>query len=229
MNYLELNSENVNQKDIQYDIKLKLINKNCKETKILNFEYSKFLKSYLVIFKKRGSIRKNYKVNFIVNGNIVIDPRFKLDIDEDGKFYNIIESHWLLIKNKIKSYENKLKYMSYLTKSNNDNTNNVSKDINIIRNKEKSNSFKMNNQETSKYWEDIFKIKIINNCKSLNTNSVSDASEIPDIDKVFLKKNIEKKNYKEKEKIISLRKSRDYIKPFLKKQSSERYAFEKIC
>ena len=52
-----------NEEDIIHDIKLKLINKKSKNEEILlNFVYSKYLKCYILTFKKKGLIRKNYKV-----------------------------------------------------------------------------------------------------------------------------------------------------------------------
>lgn len=209
-----------------HDIKLKLINKKGKYSEILNLEYCKFLKSYVLIFKKKGLIRKSYRVNFIVNGNVIIDPRYKLDTDEDGKFYNVIESHMLVIRNKIKNYENKLKYLSYSLKSSsksnlNNRENPKSSTDNCFSNTQNQSNDRITiNFEPNKYWEDIFKIKLNNNnnnnTRSVNTNSISDASETYDVDRLFL---IKKGLYSSSTACSSIR---PMLKPILKKPNSER-------
>lgn len=245
------------EEEPNHDIKLQLLGtssntKRIKNCELLNFTYSKFLKCYMLVFKKKGLIRRNYKVNFIVNGNIIIDPRFKLDADEDGKFYNVIESHMLLIKNKIKNYENKLRYMALENRENSPDDSGVSTAFNsssntkalytdcnnsifstckktnfenpFSNNKHKKNNNKLKNPDNnfplqeSKYWEDIFKIKVLNNYRSLNTNSVSSASESQgDVDRIFTRKSCSGAASKCKTPQTS---SSTRIKPCLKKQSS---------
>jgi len=243
------------EEEPNHDIKLQLLGsgKKPKNCEVLNFEYSKFLKSYMLVFKKKGLIRRNYKINFIVNGNIIIDPRFKLDAGEDGKFYNVIESHMLLIKNKIKSYENKLRYHTVHNRGSSDNSsvstnfissNNSKTFYSESKNNEKDNKANKknfceiyknennNNSNTnntnlnlnlslqeSKYWEDIFKIKVFNNYRSVNTNSVSDASDSRDVDRIFTMKSFSKAASSRKSKAPETMSSVK-IKPCLKKQSS---------
>lgn len=252
------NNANEYEEEPNHDIKLQLLgngSKKAKNCEVLNFEYSKFLKSYLLVFKKKGLIRRNYKINFIVNGNIIIDPRFKLDADEDGKFYNVIESYMLMFRNKIKSYENKLRFEALHSKANIHNNskfasiNNTLKKANGIYSKNKANEKANDNiiiydnenifqnaqnknsdcednkaslnisLKESKYWEDIFKIKLLNNYRSLNTNSVSDASDSKDFDRIFTMKSISKLTESGKSNTPQLKSSLN-IKPCLKKQSS---------
>lgn len=267
------------EEEPNHDIKLQLLgsgSNKAKNPETLSFEYSKFLRCYMLVFKKKGLIRRNYKVNFIVNGNIIIDPRFKLDADEDGKFYNVIESHMLLIKNKIKAYENKLRYIALQNRSspqstansaifnpsantnhihsnefngkeNNNNNfstpkkpnfenpfNNQNNTTNNINNNKTSTSINKNTNninnnknsnlnfslQESKYWEDIFKIKVLNNYRSVNTNSVSDASESQgDVDRIFTIKSCNEAAYSGKSKTPQTKSSMQ-LKPSLKKQNS---------
>jgi len=277
------------EEEPNHDIKLQLLGSNSsgkkvKSSELLGFEYSNVLKCYMLVFRKKGLIRQNYKVNFIVNGHIVIDPRFKLDADEDGKFYNIIESHMLLIRNKIKNYENKLRFMVLQSRSDSSSnssgikqnsevcsstkfssslnnthdtnafyssehhnksekniilftekkTNFENKDNNKIclNNNQDINAYIYNNNnnnknnvnfslQESKYWEDIFKIKVLNQNSSLNTNSVSDASESQgDVDKIFtvIKSSVESQTPHLKSSVE--------IKPCLKKQNWSKEGFE---
>jgi len=176
------------EESLPNDIKLKIINKKSNNPEILNFEYSKILKIYYVVFKKSGLVRKNHKVNFIVNGKNIIDPRYKLCSDENGKYYNIIESHMQLIKNKIKTCENQLEYL-YLKKSNSESDKfNDFKSIEFTCNSERKKDLKFITEEKNNYWEDIFKIKFLNNQKCKKSNSLSDASETADLEKIFTRK-----------------------------------------
>lgn len=206
------------EEEAHHDIKLKLINKKSKHNEVLNFKYSKFLKCYLLIFKKKGLIRRTYKVNFIVNGNIIIDPRFKLDADEDGKFYNVIESHMLMIRNKIKNYENKLKFPNYLFLNSSTNASShgqISAGNSLATCDTNNTAIKGYIFEKGKYWEDIFKIKINTNYRSVYTNSVSDGSETHEFDRIFLMK---KGIYSASSPCTT---NRPTLKPILKKLNSD--------
>jgi hypothetical protein len=71
---------------------------NKKYETILDFKYSRALDTYYLILKDLRVLKKRFKVNFIVDGKVIIDPRYKVDC-EDDKFYNIIESY-MLVKGK---------------------------------------------------------------------------------------------------------------------------------
>jgi len=204
------------------DIKLLLINKKCQNSEILKFEYSRILNAYILIFKKKGLIRRNYKVNFIVNGNIILDPRFKLDTDNDGQFYNVIESNMLLIKNKIKSYENTLKNMA-LFKSKSEPLPRIKFNYPYSNNDKLEYIYgnKSINSQENKYWEDIFKIKILNDYKNIKTNSISDASENNDVDKIFTFKSSQLNSCQNNKNTQQL--SKLNVKSCLKNQSSHNF------
>ncbi len=182
-----------------HDIKLKLINtrnkKNNSCENILNFIYSKILKSYMLIFKKKGLIRRHYKVNFIIDGYNIIDPRYKIDLDHNGIFFNIIESNLLLSKNKIKSYENKLLYLS-LKKENRDPFQITSFNINKFYNNQDKDliEYDISLSKIANYWEELFKIKnSIDNNKLQNEKSVNYVSDIKETHNIFNLKNDKKK------------------------------------
>lgn len=63
---------------------------NDKKVKHIAFNYSRGLKCYYLPLLRRGVIKKKYKVNFIVNGQTIIDPRYDVDNDDKGNFFNII-------------------------------------------------------------------------------------------------------------------------------------------
>lgn len=73
------------------EIKLKFFenNKNGQE---YSLKYSRALDTYYLPFKKHGVMRRRLRVNFIVDGNTIIDPRYDVDTDNNGHFFNIIES-----------------------------------------------------------------------------------------------------------------------------------------
>ena len=54
---------------------------------------------------KKGIIKRQYRVNFIVNEHIIIDPRYEVGSDEKGNFYNIILKKMLYnTKNRTKNF-----------------------------------------------------------------------------------------------------------------------------
>jgi len=94
------NSDNINSKTVknehleyfpQKDIKIRII-KDKGDPVEVKLHYTKILHLYYLPFNKKGVMRKRFKVNFIVDGKIVVDPRFEVDNDEHGNFFNIIES-----------------------------------------------------------------------------------------------------------------------------------------
>jgi hypothetical protein len=95
--------------------------------------YSRALKLFYLPIKKCGVLRKRFKVNFLVDGKIIVDPMYEVDNDNYGHFYNIIKS-------------------SHLRKKKNP-------DARL--------------EKTTKYWENIFQIKMSNK----ENSSVSDVSE----------------------------------------------------
>lgn len=95
------NTFNNNCKGNGYDkkglINIKLcIYKNGKKGKQIQFYYSRGLKSYYLPLLKRGVIKNRYKVNFIVNDQTIIDPRYDVSNDDKGNFYNIISKAMII-------------------------------------------------------------------------------------------------------------------------------------
>ena len=86
--------EKINNNNIELSIQL------YKPNIILKFNYSKYLKCYYVPLKKIKLFKKKLIVNFIVNGERIIDPRFSIINDSKGNFFNVINS--LMIFKKLK-------------------------------------------------------------------------------------------------------------------------------
>jgi hypothetical protein len=80
----------INRSKLVKEIKLKF--SKGKEGVEYILKYSKILNIYYLPFKKQGVMRKRFRVNFIVDGNTIIDPKYEVDNDKNGHFYNIIES-----------------------------------------------------------------------------------------------------------------------------------------
>lgn len=61
------------------------------KNKNLKFSFCK-IRDVFVLYIPRTVVRgKIFKVNFIADGKIVIDPTFRSDYDKSGRFYNIID------------------------------------------------------------------------------------------------------------------------------------------
>jgi hypothetical protein len=78
-------------------IQLKINNNKSNET-LLDLKYSKPLDTHYLVLKDQRVLKKRFKVNFLVNGKAIIDPRYKVDCG-DGEFYNVIESCMLVNRN----------------------------------------------------------------------------------------------------------------------------------
>lgn len=76
-------------------IKLIIYGKNGK-IKTMNFSYSRYLHSYYISFSKKGVMKRKYNVNFSINNNIIIDPRFEVHCDYKNNFYNVIYKDMLV-------------------------------------------------------------------------------------------------------------------------------------
>jgi hypothetical protein len=152
------NKNKDNKINIIPEIKLKV---HEKENTIYSMKYSKILKKHFITFPKKGLIRSKYKVNFIINDKIVIDPNFGVDRVGD-KFYNVLETKTLKFKKGKKS-----KNVNEL----------LLKPLEELKIAKKS-SYEI---ESSKIWEKIFEIKIeaMKRRKHLKeTNSLSENSEM---------------------------------------------------
>ena len=69
----------------------------------LKFEYSKYLKCYYVPLKKNKVLKKKFNVNFIVNEEKIIDPRYTIINDSKGNFFNVINSFMIFKRLKQKT------------------------------------------------------------------------------------------------------------------------------
>lgn len=63
----------------------------------VTFNYSKCLQLFYVPIRCRGPLKRRIRVNFIINDQCIIDPRFEVDTNERGEYYNII-IHSMLYK-----------------------------------------------------------------------------------------------------------------------------------
>ena len=79
----ENNKNNKNKNDVRCKIKAF----NNREFK---FIYCRPLKCFYLPLLKIRVLRREYKINFIVNGKQIIDSRYQVDTDNKGNFYNII-------------------------------------------------------------------------------------------------------------------------------------------
>jgi hypothetical protein len=143
-NYSTKENLNWNKLAEQNMISIKI--KNEKKDLCYSLLYSKILKIHYLPIMKMGVMRKTIKVNFIVNGNVVIDPRYHLYHDEQtGNFFNVIETCQL----KSRKYPN------------------------VNANKNKLVNMK---KEENKFWENIFQIKSFKNTDNLSISSISEKS-----------------------------------------------------
>ena len=98
------------------DMKLKIYSRTYKGKEI-SFSYSKYLDTYYLPLMKKGIIKRQYRVNFIVNEHIIIDPRYEVGSDEKGNFYNIILKKMLYnTKNRTKKISPQKKYWENIFK-----------------------------------------------------------------------------------------------------------------
>lgn len=70
---------------------------------LLKFHYSKYLKCYYVPLKKNKVLKKKFNVNFIVNEEKIIDPRYTIINDSKGNFFNVINSFMIFKRLKQKT------------------------------------------------------------------------------------------------------------------------------
>ena len=124
---LVTNSEKL--KEMYYNNKLNL-SMEIKSHKInLNFKYSKYLDSYYIPIKKIKLFKKQILINFKINNEKILDPRYSILNDSNGNFYNIITPKMIYRKNKDKSF---------IQKNNDDKT---WEKLFILKNRKRSFSF----------------------------------------------------------------------------------------
>jgi hypothetical protein len=87
--YTDLNDGNVNNQNVQ----IRINNKRSNGT-LMSLTYSKLLNTHYLVLGGLRILHKSFRVNFIVNEKVIIDPRYQVDC-KDGKFYNIIEASML--------------------------------------------------------------------------------------------------------------------------------------
>ena len=89
--------EKINNKNMELAIQL------YKPNLFLKFSYSKYLKCYYIPLKKNKLFKKRLTVNFIVNNEKIIDPRYSIINDSKGNFFNIINSFMIFKRLKQRS------------------------------------------------------------------------------------------------------------------------------
>ena len=75
-------------------IKCKIYNNGTKSKEII-FKYCKYLKCFFLPLTNLRVIKRIYRVNFIINNNVIIDPRYEIDTDSKGNFYNLIHKNMI--------------------------------------------------------------------------------------------------------------------------------------
>jgi hypothetical protein len=68
----------------------KLLVKHEKHDKMFNFTYNRYLNCFLLFIKKIGTYKAKYLINFVLNGNVVVDTNFPTEMQSDGKYYNVL-------------------------------------------------------------------------------------------------------------------------------------------
>ena len=142
--------EKINKID---NIKIQIFSHQFKMKKF-KFIYCKALKTYYLPIKKVRVLKRQFKVNFYINDIPVIDPRFGVDFDSKGNFFNIILKIMIIKINKKQSSFSSVNHIQY-NNNNNDNTEN-------------------NNEEG--YWESIFHIKRLKRANSFDSISISNSN-----------------------------------------------------
>jgi len=140
--------EKVNKID---NIKIQIFSHQFKMKKF-KFIYNKPLKTYYLPIKKVRVLKRQFKVNFYINDILVIDPRFGIDFDSKGNFFNIILKSMIIKINKNSSFS------SVQNVQIDENTNNENKD----------------NEEG--YWESIFHLKRLKRANSFDSISISNSN-----------------------------------------------------
>jgi len=144
--------EKINKID---NIKIQIFSHQFKMKKF-KFIYNKALKTYYLPIKKVRVLKRQFKVNFYINDIPVIDPRYGVDFDTKGNFFNIILKIMIIKINKKQSSFSSVNHIEY--NNNNDNNNDCSE----------------NNEEG--YWENIFHIKRLKRANSFDSISISNSN-----------------------------------------------------
>ena len=86
------------------DLNIQMVLKEKKRDELLfNFVYNKYLKCHYTSINKVKILKKRILVNFIINNEQILDPRFEITNDKNNNnFYNVIYS-----KNIYKKYKDK--------------------------------------------------------------------------------------------------------------------------
>lgn len=160
------------------------IYKSLKNMETIKFIYCRLLNIYYLPLKKFRIIKKQYKVNFIVNDQKIIDSRYYLDIDNKGNYYNIISKDMIyrFKKDNIECQNNGNKFWKKFFKNkqkkrtisletqtiSNSNENYIARyDINkndlkpILKNSKKKNEFFLKNKKDIKNKNVSFDYKIL--------------------------------------------------------------------
>ena len=72
-------------------VQIKVYSHSDKDNKILNFDFCSIQQCFVLYIKKSTVSLSTFKVNFIADGKIVIDPMYRAHYDEKGNFFNIID------------------------------------------------------------------------------------------------------------------------------------------
>ena len=107
------NKNNNNKNDVRCKIK-------AFKNQEFKFIYCRALNCFYLPLTKIRVLRREYKLNFIINGKQIIDSRYQVDTDNKGNFYNIITKSMIFrfkkidkeieIQNNFNNYNSQNKY-----------------------------------------------------------------------------------------------------------------------
>ena len=90
LNKISINNNNNNNiKKKQNEVECKIFNRQFQNKKF-SFKYCRILNYYYLPLINFRVLKRKYRLNFIVNGETIIDSRYQVDTDNKGHFYNLI-------------------------------------------------------------------------------------------------------------------------------------------
>ena len=77
-------------------MQLRIINAKSKgRDMILSLQFCKSLNQYYLPISLKGPLKRKIPVNFIINNQCIIDPRYEVECNEKGEYYNIVYHSYL--------------------------------------------------------------------------------------------------------------------------------------
>ena len=174
-----------NELNMEKNMQLKVFFGNI--IKIFNFEYDSFLDKFAIYIPRNKITKKEYNINFISNGKIIIDPHY-FTTEINGYFVNVINFDIIKKKEleKVKEKEQEIRFYCYYLRDNGINIGNESgfsslnTSVSSIRN---NNMWNSHQDKLNIYYK---------NKKFYKPKSILKVSEINGRRRISEKKNIKK-------------------------------------